>query len=93
MLQEEKAKHLESNKVYYVYRISNCINGNPRYLVNFRELGLTNYKASKGTRKANLRIYNGNCFGGGFVFSSYNIDKSITNIINTLEEFDLLERE
>ena len=73
------------NRDYTVYRVNNDYYGNPRYVIGWIELGLPEYRSTKKTRAAGLKIYRGNDFGGGFVFQSYNVLHSLTFIINTLK--------
>jgi len=68
-----------------VTRITNDINGNPRYVVHYLALGLPEYKATNKTRRAGLTKYRGKSFGGGFVFQSYNIDASLNFIMEALQ--------
>lgn len=67
-----------------VYRISNCINGNPRYVVHYSSLGLKDYVSSNLTRSLGLKKYRGKWFGGGFVFQSYNLEESLNYFISNL---------
>ncbi len=65
---------VKAKKAFYnFYRIGNDINGNPRYVVSWLSLGLRNYASNNLTKKAGLRKYKSKLFGGGFVFTSYNI--------------------
>lgn len=63
----------ETGTKYEFTRIKNDIYGNPRYLVHFLDLGLKDHESNTTTRKAGLKKYKGNCYGGGFVFQSYNL--------------------
>jgi hypothetical protein len=69
-------------------RINNDINGNPRFVVHF--LSLLNEVESQGldilqsfdlalkkARKVGGTKYRGKDFGGGIVFTSYNIQETI----------------
>lgn len=60
---------------YEVDRINNDVNGNPRYVVHFREFGLSldDYQ----TNRYDVRKYRAKWYGGGIVFTSYNIENSI----------------
>jgi len=64
----------KKGNVYNFLRIDNDVNGNPRYVISWLDLGLEKYKATKTTKKAGLRIYRGKKFGGGFVLTSYSLD-------------------
>lgn len=64
-----------------VYRINNDVNGNPRYIVHFLDLGLKKYCNIKGLKK-----YRGKAFGGGYVFQSYNIEDDLKYILQLIEK-------
>lgn len=74
------------NEAYDLYRVNNDVNGNPRYVIHFLALGLKDYKSTKATRDAGLSIYRGKWFGGGFVFTSYNVQDSLEWILDQLNE-------
>lgn len=67
----------KSGTKYTFYRTKNDVNGNPRYIVHFLDLGLSvhqalnRYKPGRG-----LSRYTGQDFGGGYVFQSYNLQHS-----------------
>ena len=81
-------------------RVKNDINGNPRYVAHFFDLmsesqineakmsGLINSNlynvALKKSRRIGGKAYRGKDFGGGIVFTSYNVEKLI-NEINDLK--------
>ena len=69
-----------------VTRIDNDINGNPRFVVHYLSLGLQEYESTKQTRAVGLRRYKAKQYGGGFVFSSYNMRHDLTRIINKLKD-------
>jgi hypothetical protein len=68
-----------------VYKYTSDNNGNPRYIVHWLEIGLPDYVATAKTRKAGLRKIKCRAFGGGFIFSSYNIDESMKRILEILQ--------
>lgn len=55
---------------------------NPRYVVHFLSLGLTNYpdRTPAKLRKLNLTKYRGKDFSGGYVFYAYNVGPSLDEI-------------
>lgn len=74
-------------------RITNDVNGNPRYVVHFLELLNDNDTGSIeeqyiiAVNKANKiggRKYNTKSFGGGIVFQSYNL-KNLEQSINEIK--------
>ena len=68
-----------------VTRIENDTNGNPRYIIHWLALGLSDYAATKETRRAGLTKYHGRSYGGGFVFQSYNLDRSVEYILDVMD--------
>lgn len=69
------------------YRINNCINGNPRYVVHFldflgeKEKHADNYQtALLRSRKVGGKMYRAKWFGGGIVLSSYNLHETAKQI-------------
>ena len=73
-------------------RVNNDFCGNPRYVTHFfsflkeDEQTLANYNlAVKRANKLGGKKYRGSDFGGGIVFQSYNIDRTMQLIINMLE--------
>lgn len=67
-----------------VYRIPNDVNGNPRYVIHFLDLGinLSDYGKIPGLTK-----YRAKWFGGGYVFQSYDIDNDIEYAYQLVREF------
>lgn len=61
---------------YQFHRTDNDLNGNPRYIISWLSLGLKEYKSTKLTRRAGLRIYRGKSFGGGFVIQSHDLKRT-----------------
>lgn len=61
-------------------------NGNPRYVISYIALGLDAYESTRKTRAAGLRKYRGRDFGGGFVFSSYNPQHDLNEIMKTIHD-------
>lgn len=67
---------VEVDGVYYeVDRINNDINGNPRYVVHFREFGLSldDYQGNR----YDVRKYRAKWYGGGILFTTYSITDAI----------------
>ena len=55
------------------YRINNCVNGNPRYVIHFLAFGNTYNEALSNSRKIGGTVYRAKWFGGGIIISSYNL--------------------
>lgn len=75
---------LNNGEQITITRIKNDVNGNPRYVVHFNDLGLSEYKSTKATRDAGFAIYRGKDYGGGFVFSSYYPQGDLPKMIDKL---------
>lgn len=65
-----------------VTRINNDINGNPRHVIHFSDLGLDIYHYQNLMHCFDLYKYRAKWFGGGVVFTSYNIERDLENAIN-----------
>lgn len=68
--------HKVDGKEISVTKIDHDVNGNPRYVIHFLELGVepADYGKIKGLTK-----YRAKWFGGGYVFQSYNIEMDLKN--------------
>lgn len=76
-------------KYWEVERINNDVNGNPRYVIHFTSLNIpmSEYGIStKKTRKAGIRKYHNKQYGGGYVFTSYNVEATLDYIYKTIHE-------
>lgn len=79
---------VEVDGAYYeVDRINNDVNGNPRYVVHFRDfnMSLDDYQ----TNRYDVRKYRAKWYGGGILFTTYSIEHSIRserNRINTIRK-------
>ena len=62
-------------------RITNCINGNPRYLIHFLYVANDYNEALNISRQVGGKKYKGKDFGGGIVISSYNLASDLSQII------------
>ena len=63
-------------------RINNCVNGNPRYIIHFLSIADTYQEAINIAKQIGGKRYRAKWFGGGVVFSSYNIIEDLKQIIN-----------
>lgn len=66
------------------WRIDNDLNGNPRYVVHFLDLGIDfgDYGSIKGLTK-----YRAKWFGGGYVIQSYNLENDLKWALNKVKEY------
>lgn len=68
-----------------VYRTTNDLYGNPRYIVHYLSLELDDYVSIKGLKK-----YRGKKFGGGYVFQSYSIEDTTQYYYDKVQEMKKL---
>ena len=54
-------------------RVNSCANGNPRYVLHFLALDSNYHTALALAHECGGKVYNGKEYGGGFVFSTYNL--------------------
>lgn len=62
-------------------RITNDVNGNPRYVVHFLNIDSDYETAVKKANKIGGRKYHTKAYGGGIVFQSYNIQDTEKRIL------------
>lgn len=60
-----------------VFRVDNDVNGNPRYVVHFLYLSDSYSDALFKAHKVGGKKYRAKWFGGGIVFSSYNLNEDL----------------
>lgn len=61
-------------------RITNDINGNPRYVCHFLTFGKDYPAAVRLANTLGGRKYSTKKYGGGIVFQSYSLDELVSNI-------------
>lgn len=73
-----------NNEELKVYRINADVNGNPRYVVHFLDLGvyINDYGKIPGLTK-----YRAKWFGGGYVFHSYNVQDDLEYMKGKVREY------
>jgi len=74
---------VNGEKIAY-YKIDNDINGNPRYVVHFLELGI---KLADYGKISGLKRYTAKWFGGGYVFQSHNLEQDLQFMLNTVNKY------
>ena len=73
-----------------VFRIPNDTNGNPRYVVHFRDLGVGLWDYDNINKLYVFNKYRAKWFGGGVVFQSYNIEDTLNYALDKVEEVNAL---
>jgi hypothetical protein len=62
-------------------RLTNCVNGNPRYYISAMMFRRAGAEAGDFYRPKYCRKYTGKRYGAGWVFTSYNLETSISQAI------------
>ena len=78
-MSEERITTEKGNEVS-VFRTTNDIYGNPRYIIHYLDLAIDYEDALKKSRIIGGKKYRGKEFGGGIVFQSYNIYTSLEKL-------------
>lgn len=74
-----------------VFRIENDVNGNPRYVVHFRDLGIGLWDYDNINKLYGFKKYRAKWFGGGVVFQSYNIADTLEYALETVKEIEAVK--
>ena len=74
-----------------VFRIPNDTNGNPRYVVHFRDLGVGLWDYDNINKLYGFNKYRAKWFGSGVVFQSYNIKDTLNYALDKVEEVNALQ--
>lgn len=79
------------NKRIKVFRIKNDVNGNPRYVIHFSDLGIKLSDYDNINKLYGFKKYRAGWFGGGVVFQSYNIADTLEYALDKVKEIDALQ--
>ena len=74
-----------------VFRIPNDTNGNPRYVVHFRDLGVGLWDYDNINKLYGFKKYTAKWFSSGVVFQSYNIKDTLNFALDKVEEVNALQ--
>ena len=83
--------HTVQGKEIEAFRIPNDTNGNPRYVVHFRDLGIDLWDYDNINKLYGFNKYRAKWFGGGVVFQSYNIADTLEYALDKVKEIDALQ--
>lgn len=83
--------HAVQGKEIKAFRIPNDTNGNPRYVVHFRDLGIDLWDYDNINKLYGFNKYRAKWFGGGVVFQSYNIADTLEYALDKVKEIDALQ--
>ena len=73
------------------YKINTDKNGNPRYVFHWMSLADTYADALALAKHLGAQVYRGKWYGGGLVFTSYNINADARNIRCLNKHFKMLQ--
>ena len=76
------------NERIKVFRIPNDVNGNPRYVVHFSDLGIKLSDYDNINKLYGFKKYRAGWFGGGVVFQSYNIEDTLNFALDKVKEIE-----
>ena len=74
-----------------VFRIPNDVNGNPRYVVHFMDLGIKLTDYDNINKLYGFNKYRAKWFGGGVVFQSYNIADTLEYALDKVKEIEAIK--
>ena len=74
------------NERIKVFRIKNDVNGNPRYVIHFSDLGIKLSDYDNINKLYGFKKYRAGWFGGGVVFQSYNIQDTLNFALDKVKE-------
>lgn len=83
-LYEEQVNY--NNEEITVNRIVNDTNGNPRYVISYYLLGLTENEFDNANKLFGFSEYRADWFGGGLVFQSYNIEEDLKYVSEKIDK-------
>lgn len=83
--------HTVQGKEIEVFRIPNDVNGNPRYVVDFYDLGIGLWDYDNINKLYGFCKYRAKWFGGGVVFQSYNIEDTLNFALDKVKEIEAVK--
>ena len=72
---------LKSGKQLSVHQVTNDIYGNPRYVIHYLDIADTYGEALKIIRQIGGKMYTAKWYGGGLVFSTYNLEHKLEELM------------
>ena len=79
------------NERLTVFRIPNDVNGNPRYVIHFSDLGIKLADYDNINKLYGFKKYRAGWFGGGVVFQSYNIQDTLSFALDKVKEIEAVK--
>ena len=72
---------LSNGKNVTVHQVNNDAYGNPRYIIHYLEIADTYSDALALIRKIGGKMYTAKWYGGGLVFSTYNLEHTLDELV------------
>jgi len=72
---------LKNSKQVSLHRVNNDAYGNPRYVIHYLEIADTYSEALALIRKIGGKMYTATWYGGGLVFSTYNLEHTLDELM------------
>ena len=72
---------LKNGKQVTVNQVTNDPYGNPRFVIHYLEVAATYSEALALIRKIGGKMYTAKWYGGGLVFSTYNIENKLEELM------------
>ena len=70
---------------FTLHQTTNTFDGNPRYVIHFRDLADTYEKALAKAKLFGGKKYRTKHYGGGIVFSTYNLERDLSHMLGITE--------
>ena len=64
-----------------VHQVTNDANGNPRYVIHYLDIADSYSDALNLIRKIGGKMYTAKWYGGGLIFSTYNLEKTLEDLL------------
>mgnify|MGYP003607666822 CR=1 FL=1 len=81
MKKTELTVTLSNDEQVTVHRVNNDQNGNPRYVIHYSKVANNYDEALKISRKIGGKVYTAKWYGGGLVFSTYNLQYTLEYLL------------
>ena len=72
---------LKNGKTVTAHQVNNDSYGNPRYVIHYLDIAATYSEALALIRKIGGKMYTAKWYGGGLVFSTYNLEHTLDELM------------
>ena len=77
---------LSNGKEITLHQVNNDAYGNPRFVIHYLDVANTYNEALKLIRKIGGKMYTAKWYGGGLVFSSYNLKDTLEHLLKLADK-------